>query len=181
MKKKPVTSGVAWTQKGYKAKWSTVPLDAPRTGVVMDQEQAYKEIKAIEKQADKMAKKFVKKNAFMFAMKHDDCPICQAVDDLAPSKSYCPDHKYMNERSPMKQDDVREEIDAIVCMRLRSEYDCDKVVDAILKLISTSLLQKMEGLKKKCGGDLQMNDEYEQCHGWNAALSDCIAIVKDGK
>ena len=42
-------------------------------------------------------------------MKQDDCIMCQTVDDLAPSKSYCPDHKYTNEGKSMKQDDVRED------------------------------------------------------------------------
>lgn len=41
-------------------------------------------------------------------MKQDDCVMCQTVDDLAPSKSYCPDHDYTNEGKSMKQDDVRE-------------------------------------------------------------------------
>lgn len=87
----------------------------------------------------------------------------------------------------MKQDDVREDIKNKVQDISSCEGECIsdglayKEADAIMDILSTFLLQKMEKMKKKCGGDLQMNDEYEQCHGWNAALSDCIAIVKETK
>jgi len=32
------------------------------------------------------------------------CPMCQAVDELAPSKSYCPDHDYPNRRKENSMD-----------------------------------------------------------------------------
>ena len=36
----------------------------------------------------------------------------------------------------------------------------------------------LKEMKKTCGGDSMMNDEYEQCHGFNQALADAIQAIK---
>ena len=42
-----------------------------------------------------------------------------------------------------------------------------------------AVMEMIKEMKKTCGGDLQMNDEYEQCHGYNQALSDLLTQLKD--
>lgn len=42
-----------------------------------------------------------------------------------------------------------------------------------------AVIAMVEGMKKVCGGDLQMNDEYEQCHGYNQALTDLLTKLEE--
>ena len=104
------------------------------------------------------------------------------------------------EQEPMKQDDVREELGKIIghyycddcwyscplaedgCCDDNAGTDCncgrDEKVNEVLKIVSTSLLQKMERMKKNYP---YQNSKTEWCDGYDAALSDCIAIVKEKK
>ena len=132
-------------------------------------------------------------------MKQDDCIMCQTVDDLAPSKSYCPDHKHTNEGKSMKQDDVREdwekEFDFLTWnWIIFSEPNGDKnygfnvlkdFIRSLLASHSTSLLQKMEGIRKVSKyaswfrkGDDNVKYGNRELKGYKKALSDCMAIIK---
>ncbi len=98
----------------------------------------------------------------------------------------------------MKQDDVREdwetkfdkEIGMIegykLCITYEDqrdqdvEYQVKEFIRSLLASHSTSLLQKMESLRKVCSGI--ENDELPEgcdCLAQNNAIDDCIAIVKE--
>lgn len=52
----------------------------------------------------------------------------------------------------------------------------------VLKEIKQSLYELIKEKmpkKKACGGDNQMNDEYEQCHGFNNALDDVTKALSE--
>lgn len=56
----------------------------------------------------------------------------------------------------------------------------DAVAEATGEIIS-AVRELVKSKKKVCGGDLQMNDEYEQCHGYNQALDDLLKQLKEGE
>ena len=83
---------------------------------------------------------------------------------------------------------LREEIEKILLknhmylhygmlMHVRDLDGAKEIRKEILSLIRKELLENMPKVKT-CGGDLQMNDEYEQCHGYNQALSEIKDILE---
>ena len=98
--------------------------------------------------------------------------------------------------NPLLQKQLEEKLHDILFNKLdycskRKESDgnylfCIKSCESKIQLLFNSfhketiesIIEMAEGMKKVCGGDLMMNDELEQCRGYNQALTDLLKKLK---
>ena len=70
-------------------------------------------------------------------------------------------------------------LSGIIAHELGFDEIVEEWIEDVRPIIEKALTQQREELldalkmkHKTCGGDLQMNDEYEQCHGFNKAVDE---------